>query len=254
MNPLNWFMIWLALLTQLTDIPGDMNVAAVLEVVVNAPGSSHTRGGCHLDLNYIVLCRRYQWHLTNEILIFWIFQNSGWGAPLLPSPCVNLWFEILLLFQPCPDFHWNQAELGLRRVDFDVGSAGREGRGLHRLGREHWLGSAIRDFFLKIYSRNNDKMHKRCQVSNNFWRASIILSKVIKTICSEIFWINNVNCFWTTTTTWICFQAKIVWANNIEEKSKIKNDLKIIFLTDWLSLLIRCQTEIEFSFYLSFFS
>ncbi len=53
----------------------------------------------------------------------------------------------MLLFQPCPDFHWNQVELGLRRVDFDVGSAGREGRGLHRLGREHWLGSAIRDFF-----------------------------------------------------------------------------------------------------------
>ncbi len=53
-------MISKTLLTQLTDIPGDMNVAAVLEVVVNAPGSSHTRGGRHLDLNYVALCRRYQ--------------------------------------------------------------------------------------------------------------------------------------------------------------------------------------------------
>ncbi len=53
-------MISKTLLTQLTDIPGDVDVAAVLEVMVNAPGSSHTRGGCHLDLNYIVLCRRYQ--------------------------------------------------------------------------------------------------------------------------------------------------------------------------------------------------
>ena len=41
-------------LTQLINIPGDVDVTVILEVVVNTPGSRHTCGGCHLDVNNIV--------------------------------------------------------------------------------------------------------------------------------------------------------------------------------------------------------
>ena len=40
---------WKALFTQLSDVPRDMNVAAVLEVVVDAPGGSDPGGCSHVD-------------------------------------------------------------------------------------------------------------------------------------------------------------------------------------------------------------
>jgi hypothetical protein len=178
---------------------------------------------------------------------------QGWGAPLPPSPCVD--------FKSFFCFNLVQNSIGIRlNLDWEEVALIRDQpveKAADFIGLVVNIGSALQleifslKFILEITTKCTKDV-KLCKI--NFWTDSIILSKVIKTICSEIFWINNVNCFWTTTTTWICFQAKIVWANNIEEKSKIKNDLKIIFLTDWLSLLIRCQTEIEFSFYLSFFS
>ena len=40
---------WKALFTQLSDVPRDMNVAAVFEVVVDAPSGSDPGGCSHVD-------------------------------------------------------------------------------------------------------------------------------------------------------------------------------------------------------------
>jgi hypothetical protein len=55
--------------TELSDVPGHMNIATVLEIVVDAPGSSDPSGSRHVNVNFVTNISRNKSCLKSRLRI-----------------------------------------------------------------------------------------------------------------------------------------------------------------------------------------